>query len=106
MWVWGCGSCAHDSQHQSLSYERKPQALTTTCPCLGAYCVALLQMSPAPEGFEGGSGAATPDGFYQVYRGPERAYVAKRLVPGVQYCGRVKAINCEVGRHVNRRQGG
>lgn len=52
------------------------------------------QMSPAPEGWEG---APTPEGFYRVYHGPERAHLAKRLTPGVQYCARVKAANCEVG---------
>lgn len=54
----------------------------------------LPQMSPAPEGWEG---APTPEGFYCVFRGPERAHLAKRLTPGVQYCARVKASNCEVG---------
>lgn len=51
-------------------------------------------MSPAPEGWEGGP--PTPEGFFPVYSGAERSYVAKRLLPGVQYCARVKAINCEV----------
>ncbi len=58
-------------------------------------CAACPQMAPAPEGWEGVG--PTPEGFYPVYRGSERAFLAKRLVPGVQYCGRVKAINCEVG---------
>lgn len=52
-------------------------------------------MAPAPEGWEGPG--PSPEGFFPVYRGSERAFLAKRLVPGVQYCGRVKAINCEVG---------
>ena len=51
-------------------------------------------MSPAPEGWQGAP--ASPDGFYQLYSGPERAYLAKRLVPGEQYCARVKAANSEV----------
>jgi hypothetical protein len=53
-----------------------------------------LQMSPAPEGWE--EAAADSEGFVQVHQGTERSYLAKRLVPGVQYCGRVRAINCEV----------
>ena len=58
-------------------------------------------MSPAPEGWEGGDHGVSPaplEGFFEVYRGPECAYLARRLVPGVQYCSRVKAVNCEV-RH-------
>lgn len=53
----------------------------------------VLEMAPAPEGWEGPG--PSPEGFFPVYRGSERAFLAKRLVPGVQYCGRVKAINCE-----------
>lgn len=59
-------------------------------------------MAPAPEGWEGAG--PSPEGFFPVYRGSERAFLAKRLVPGVQYCGRVKAINCEVGWGGGERQ--
>lgn len=61
------------------------------------------QMSPPPEGWEGGPSG--PEGFVRLYSGRERSFLARRLVPGVQYCGRVKAINCEVGRAGGRRVG-
>jgi hypothetical protein len=53
----------------------------------------VLEMAPTPEGWEGPG--PSPEGFFPVHRGSERAFLAKRLVPGVQYCARVKAINCE-----------
>ncbi|KAL4434999.1 hypothetical protein ABPG77_003824 [Micractinium sp. CCAP 211/92] len=52
-----------------------------------------LEMCPAPEGWDGPG--PSPDGFFEVAHGPERSYLAKRLVPGVQYCVRVKAANSE-----------
>lgn len=52
-----------------------------------------LEMCPAPDGWTGPD--PSPDGFCEVARGPERSWLAKRLLPGVQYCVRVKAANSE-----------
>ena len=79
------------AQQPSNPATQQPSNPATQQPSNRCFC---LQMSPAPEGWE--EAAADSEGFVQVYQGTERSYLAKRLVPGVQYCGRVRAINCEV----------
>jgi hypothetical protein len=74
----------HANRHGKTLWQRQPRCL---------FAALAMQMAPAPEGWQG---TASVDGLYEVYRGPERAYLAKRLVPGVQYCARVKAVNSEV----------
>ena len=73
--------------------------LHTRCCAWAGNCRAVApQMSPAPDGWHGQPEAE----FCTVHLGPERVYLARRLLPGQRYRVRVKAINCEVGKGSRR----
>ncbi|GLC41641.1 hypothetical protein PLESTF_000270000 [Pleodorina starrii] len=52
--------------------------------------VYVLQISPAPLGFED---QRVCQGFVEVYRGQERSFRVTKLQPGVRYTSRVQAVN-------------
>ena len=44
--------------------------------------------------FEDSTIMPNSQGMYEIYRGPERSFLWKKLSPGVRYSVRVKAVNC------------
>lgn len=74
-------------QRNSLKYKWSEPSENGGHPVL-AY---VVQCHPPPEGFQG---QPTPEGMFEIYRGLERSVVLKKLLPGVRYSVRVKAINC------------